>query len=78
MIDDQAEWVAALQAGEVAVPSPSETTASILKARKVMSRLYPGSPRYGLELDPRAYRSDLAKELRRGRKARAHADRRTS
>jgi dimethylaniline monooxygenase (N-oxide forming) len=68
MMDDQAEWVAALEAGEVGLPSPEEMMRRILRERSNIDRLYPDSPRYGLELDPREYRAALANELRRGAK----------
>jgi hypothetical protein len=66
MMDDQAEWVAALEAGEVGLPERDEMERAILKERETIMRLYPDSPRYGLEFDPRSYRAALAAELRRG------------
>jgi hypothetical protein len=43
--------------------------ADIEAERAEIARLYPDSPRYGLELDPRRYRKDLAGEMRRRRAA---------
>jgi dimethylaniline monooxygenase (N-oxide forming) len=68
MMDDQAEGVAALEAREVGLPPPEEMMRRILRERSNIARLYPDSPRCGLELDPREYRAALAKELRRGAK----------
>jgi hypothetical protein len=34
--------------------------AAIASERRTITRLYPDSPRYGLELDPRDYRRALA------------------
>ena len=67
MMDDQAAWVAAIETGEVALPGAAEMQRAILAERAVIKRLYPDSPRYGLELDPPAYRRALARELRQGR-----------
>ena len=66
MMDDQAEWVAALETGEVGLPSTDEMRRQIQQDQLRVARLYPDSPRYGLELDPRDYRAALAKEVRRG------------
>ena len=66
MMDDQAEWVAAIEAGELGLPSADEMTRQIREDQARVQRLYPDSPRYGLELDPREYRAALAKEIRRG------------
>lgn len=70
MMDNQAEWVAVIESGEVALPSQSEMLAQIRYERRYITKKYPGSPRYGLELDPREYRKGLAIELRRGRRRR--------
>ena len=67
MMDDQAEWIAAIETGQVGLPSEAEMMAAIRRERAAIKKLYPDSPRYGLELDPAAYRRDLAKEARRGR-----------
>ena len=68
MMDDQAEWVAALEAGELGLPEREVMLQHILKEREAKIRLYPDSPRYALELDPRAYRANLAREIRRASK----------
>lgn len=70
MMDDQAEWVAAIEAGEVAAPEDAEMKDGIARERAAIVRNYPDSPRYGLELDPREYREALALELRRARQRR--------
>ena len=69
MMDDQAEWVAALETGEVGLPSPQAMQRTILKERDAVTRLYPDSPRYALELDPRSYRKALAGAMRRANAA---------
>jgi dimethylaniline monooxygenase (N-oxide forming) len=66
MMDDQAEWVAALEAGELGLPTADEMMRQIEQEQARVTQLYPDSPRYGLELDPREYRGALAKEIRRG------------
>ena len=64
MMDDQAQWVAALETGEVGLPSPQAMKRTILQERETITRLYPDSPRYALELDPRVYRAALAGAMR--------------
>ena len=68
MMDDQAEWVAALIGGEMALPSPSEMAQAVLAQRQLVTRLYPDSPRYALELDPRMYREALGREMKMARR----------
>jgi dimethylaniline monooxygenase (N-oxide forming) len=67
MMDDQAEWVAALETSEVGLPSPEAMKRTILKERETVTRHYPDSPRYALELDPRLYRAALAGAMRRAK-----------
>ena len=61
MMDDQSEWIAGLEAGALDQPSEAEMQAGIACERDRIRRNYPDSPRYGLELDPRDYRAELAK-----------------
>ncbi len=68
MMDDQAEWIAVIEDGRVGLPSRAAMEADIAKERGTITKLYPDSPRYGLELDPGHYRRDLAAEYRRGRR----------
>jgi dimethylaniline monooxygenase (N-oxide forming) len=60
MMDDQADWVAAIETGRATLPSDPVMRAAIASERRTITRLYPDSPRYGLELDPRDYRRALA------------------
>jgi dimethylaniline monooxygenase (N-oxide forming) len=71
MMDDQAEWVAALATGAVGLPHPAAMEADILAERRRIQELYPDSPRYGLELDPAEYRAALRAERRRASRASA-------
>lgn len=73
MMDDQAEWVASLETGEAGLPDAAAMRADIAAEREGIRRLYPDSPRYGLELDPREYRAALAAERRRAERARPKA-----
>ena len=73
MMDDQADWVAALVGGDLTLPAPAEMQAAIRAERARIAKLYPDSPRYGLELDPAIYRADLAREVKRARKPRRAA-----
>ncbi len=67
MMDDQAEWIAAIELGEVALPDAAAMTAVIARERREIAALYPDSPRYGLEMDPARYRRELAREFKAGR-----------
>ena len=69
MMDDQAEYIAALETGEARLPSASDMRAEIAAERGRIAKLYPDSPRYGLELDPQVYRAALGREVARARKA---------
>jgi dimethylaniline monooxygenase (N-oxide forming) len=69
MMDDQAAWVAALEARELGLPAMVDMQRVIERQRATITRLYPHSPRYALELDPREYRAALAGEMRRAAKA---------
>jgi dimethylaniline monooxygenase (N-oxide forming) len=60
MMDVQAEWVTELIAGRAALPSTGKMREDIENERRIMSHTYPGSPRYGLELDPIRYRRQMA------------------
>ena len=60
MMDDQAEWVAAIEAGEVGIPSLAEQQRGIEAERALINANYPDRPRYGLELEPVWYRKALA------------------
>jgi len=69
MMDDQSQWIAELETGRLTLPSEAAMQADILAERETIARLYPDSPRYGLELDPAEYRAALAQEKRRARRA---------
>ena len=69
MMDDQAAWITALETGRAALPGTQAMRAAIVAERAGIARLYPDSPRYGLELDPREYRRGLAAERRRNQAA---------
>lgn len=68
MMDDQAEWIAALVTGEAALPPVQDMKSAIEDERAHIERHYPDSPRYGLELDPAIYRAALAGEVARARR----------
>lgn len=67
MMDVQSSYVAAVVSGAVALPSREEMHADIEAERRFMQRRYPGSARYGLELDPVIYRRGIAAALAGGR-----------
>ncbi len=65
MMDDQAEYIAALVTDAVKRPSENEMLSAIETERAWSARQFPDSPRYGLELDPRRYRKLLALDYAR-------------
>lgn len=66
MMDVQSEWMAALVSGEVAPPDVETMRRRIREDHAFVARRYPGTPRYGLELEPRRYRQQIAEEMKRG------------
>jgi hypothetical protein len=75
MMDLQSELVAAVASDDVELPDPARMRADIEQDRRHMRKLYPDSPRYGLELDPREYGAALRAELRRARRRSDAAER---
>ena len=69
MMGDQAEWIAELVCGDLAPPDEATMRRGMEEEQAYLRRHFPGSPRYALELDPTFYRSQLARERRRGRAA---------
>ncbi len=62
MMDDQAEYVAAVASGRVKLPDPAAMRAAVEADHAWAAKQFPDSPRYGLELDPRRYRKALARD----------------
>jgi len=71
MMDDQAEYIAAVATGRVPLPDRAAMLAAIEADHAWAAKQFPDSPRYGLELDPRRYRKALAREYARSGGARA-------
>ncbi len=65
MMDDQAEYIAAIAGGALKLPDKQDMSAAIAAEHAWMARQFPDSPRYGLELDPRRYRKALARDYAR-------------
>lgn len=63
MMDEQCGWLAALVGGDLVLPGRDEMHAEISAEHARQARLYPDSPRYGLELEPREYRETLRADL---------------
>ena len=66
MMDDQAEWIAELVCGDLALPDEARMQQVMAQEQAYLHKHYPGSPRYALELDPPFYRKQLAQERRQG------------
>lgn len=67
MMDDQAEYIAAMASGALRRPSEQAMLAAIETERTWTRKQFPDTPRYGLELDPRRYRKLLARDYARNR-----------
>ncbi len=65
MMDDQAEYIAAIASGRVKLPAAAEIQDAIKADHDFQASEFPDSPRYGLELDPRRYRKLLARDYAR-------------
>ena len=65
MMDDQADYISALVTGAVERPAEFAMRRAIAIERAWTASQFPDSPRYGLELDPRRYRSLLAADYKR-------------
>jgi hypothetical protein len=65
MMDDQAEYIAAIVSGTIKLPDRAAMLAAIAADHAYAAAQYPDSPRYGLELDPRRYRRNLAQDYAR-------------
>ncbi|SCW33818.1 Predicted flavoprotein CzcO associated with the cation diffusion facilitator CzcD [Sphingobium faniae] len=79
MMDEQAEYVAAVASGAIALPDPEGMKQAIEEDYAWQARQFPGSPRYALELDPVRYRKRLAADYARngGRQRRTAPDQTT-
>ncbi len=62
MMDDQAEYIAAIASGTIKLPDRAAMQAAIAADHAWAAKQFPDSPRYGLELDPRRYRRLLARD----------------
>jgi len=67
MMDVQSSLLAAIMSGRHRLPAPQAMKADISKEFQIMERRYPSAARYGLELDPRRYRKQIAELLQQGR-----------
>ncbi len=61
MMDDQAEYIAAVASGAIKLPTRDAMLAAIAEDHAFAAKQFPDSPRYGLELDPYRYRKRLAR-----------------
>ncbi|MFD7714699.1 flavin-containing monooxygenase [Streptomyces sp. NPDC059814] len=68
LLEPQAEWIADLIQGAVALPSPADMTRAIDREWRSHGRTYVSTYRHGIEVDVRSYRRALRRELRAGRR----------
>jgi hypothetical protein len=67
MMDVQSRYLTALVDGTAALPSPAAMRADMAAEEEFVARNFPGSARYGLELDPVRYRAKMAESMAGGR-----------
>ena len=60
LVFEHATVVAAVCAGDVVLPDPETMRADIEREKRELRALYPERPRYELELEPVAYREQVA------------------
>lgn len=65
MMDDQAEYLAAVASGAVTLPDRTNMAQAIAEDHAFQAAQFPESPRYGLELDPVRYRKRLKQDYAR-------------
>ncbi len=65
MMDDQAEYIAAVASGAVTLPNRNDMLKAIADDFAWYATQFPDSPRYGNELDPLRYRAALARDYAR-------------
>lgn len=63
MMDVQSKYVAALVSGRITLPGRDAMVADVEAERRRLERRFPGSARYGLELEPHRYRKQIAVAL---------------
>ncbi|TRV80814.1 monooxygenase [Streptomyces sp. 130] len=68
LLEPQAEWIADLIEGTVALPAPERMVRAIRRERRRDSGAYAPTYRHGIEIEVRAYRKLLRRELRAGRR----------
>ncbi|MFC8535720.1 flavin-containing monooxygenase [Streptomyces sp. NPDC057249] len=68
LLEPQAEWIAGLIEGTVVLPAPERMVRAILRERRRDAGAYVPTYRHGIEIDVRAYRKVLRRELRAGRR----------
>ncbi len=67
LVERQGKWIAALLAGDMALPEVEERRREVAAHRERQRRTYLDSARYILEVDYRDYSRDMAADIRRGR-----------
>jgi|TARA_B110000259_G_scaffold170120_1_gene200568 dimethylaniline monooxygenase (N-oxide forming) len=66
MMDIQCRWLTALIAGHVKLPPAVDMINEYEADQQRLADMYPATPRYGLELDPREYGLTLREDLKLG------------
>lgn len=68
MMDVQCRWLSAVLDGRVKLPPEQQMIEEYVAEQQRLAALYPSSPRYGLELDPREYGLALREDLQHSSK----------
>lgn len=69
MMDIQSRWLAAVVGGDIELPDKDKMIAEYKAEQAHIASIYPGTPRYGLELDPREYGLAIREDLKQAKPA---------
>jgi len=64
MMDIQAKWLASVVAGLIDLPDKDRMIADYKAEQDRLAQIYPGTPRYSLELDPREYGISIREDMK--------------
>ena len=64
MMDIQAKWLASVVAGFIDLPDKDRMIADYKAEQDRLAQIYPGAPRYSLELDPREYGISIREDMK--------------
>jgi hypothetical protein len=69
MMDVQCRWLDAVVTGQIQLPSEQKMVKAYTTEHQRLTSIYPSTPRYELQLDPREYGFGLREDVQNIRKA---------